>query len=139
MAYPAPGRAPCAAGALDPVELVVNVRQLGRIDADPGVADLDSYGLPGAGARQRHDAHDLDVTRILLFDTKSMLALPGRTYDLHGPGWQQENWRMGAGGRGYGSHRSWLPWVTVNHLHSITGLQLYDPALYQQLVKEDEE
>ncbi len=84
-----------------------------------------------------HDPHYLDVTRVLLFDTKSMLALPGRTYDLHGPGWQQENWRMGWSGRGYGSHRSWLPWVSVNHLHSITSLELYNPALYQQLVKED--
>jgi len=68
------------------------------------------------------DEHYLDVASVLLFDTKSMLALPGRTYDLAGPGWQQENWGMGPGRRGLGSHRSWLPWVSANHLHGITGL-----------------
>lgn len=84
-----------------------------------------------------NDPHYLDVTRILLFDTKSMLALPGRTYDLLGPGWQQENWGLGAGRRGFGSHRTWLPWVSVNHLHGITGLEEFDPALFNQLIKED--
>ena len=61
-----------------------------------------------------------------------MLALPGRTYDLLGPGWQQEHWGMGPN-RGFGAHRSWLPWVSVNHLHGITGLEELDPALYQRL------
>ena len=84
-----------------------------------------------------NDPHYLDVTRILLFDTKSMLALPGRTYDLLGPGWQQENWGLGVGRRGFGSHRTWLPWVSVNHLRGITGLEEFDPALFQQLVKEN--
>ena len=82
------------------------------------------------------DPHYLDVARILLLDTKSMLALPGRTYDLLGPGWQQEHWGM-AMNRGFGTHRSWLPWVSVNHLHSITGLEEFDPALYQRLAKGD--
>lgn len=82
------------------------------------------------------DRHYLDVTRILLFDTKSMLALPGRTWDLLGPGWQQEHWSMGVR-RGVGAHRSWLPWVSVNHLHSITGLEDFDPALYRQLAKQN--
>ncbi len=82
------------------------------------------------------DPHYLDVARILLLDTKSMLALPGRTYDLLGPGWQQEHWSM-AMNRGFGTHRSWLPWVSVNHLHSITGLEEFDPALYQRLAKGD--
>jgi hypothetical protein len=81
------------------------------------------------------DEQYLDVACVLLYDTKSMLALPGRTYDLHGPAWQQENWGMGPGRRGFGSHRSWLPWVSVNHLHSITGLEQFDSALYQQVVK----
>ena len=80
-----------------------------------------------------HDEHYLDVARILLFDTKSMMALPGRTYDLLGPGWQQEHWGMSIN-RGFGTHRSWLPWVSVNHLHGITGLQEFDPALYRRLV-----
>jgi hypothetical protein len=87
--------------------------------------------------RDTNDEHYLDVARVLLFDTKNMLALPGRTYDLAGPGWQQENWGMGPGRRGFGSHRSWLPWISANHLHGITGLQESDPVLYQKLVKED--
>lgn len=81
------------------------------------------------------DEHYLDVARVLLHDTKSMLALPGRTYDLLGPGWQQEHWRMGPGARGIGAHRTWLPWISVNHLHGITGLEDLDPALYQKLAK----
>jgi hypothetical protein len=82
-----------------------------------------------------NDQHYLNVARILLLDTKSMRALPGRTYDLAGPGWQQENWGMGPGRRGFGSHRSWLPWVSANHLHGITALEQLDPALYQRLSK----
>ena len=81
------------------------------------------------------DEHYLDVARVLLHDTKAMLALPGRTYDLLGPGWQQENWRMGPNTRSFGSHRSWLPWVSVNHLHSVTGLEELDKDLYQRLAK----
>lgn len=83
------------------------------------------------------DAHYLDAARILLDDTKSMLALPGRTYDMLGPGWQQEHWRMGPGIRGIGAHRTWLPWISVNHLHGITALEEFDSALYQQLLKGD--
>jgi hypothetical protein len=79
------------------------------------------------------DEHYLDVAYILLHGTKSMLALPGRSYDMLGPGWQQEHWRMGPGIRGIGAHRTWLPWVSVNHLHSITGLEEFDPALYRRL------
>jgi hypothetical protein len=81
------------------------------------------------------DEHYLDVARVLLHDTKSMLALPGRTYDLLGPGWQQEHWRMGPGARGIGAHRTWLPWISVNHLHGITGLEELDPTLYQRLAR----
>ena len=43
------------------------------------------------------DPHYLDVARVLLHDTKSMVALPGRQYDMKGIGWQQEGWRMGPG------------------------------------------
>jgi Highly conserved protein containing a thioredoxin domain len=82
-----------------------------------------------------NDEHYLDVARVLLHDTKSMLALPGRTYDLLGPGWQQEHWRMGPGVRGIGAHRTWLPWISINHLHSITGLEEFDKNLYQQLAR----
>ncbi len=83
-----------------------------------------------------NDEHYLDVARILLHGTKAMLALPGRTYDLKGPGWQQEHWRMGGRGtRGIGAHRTWLPWISVNHLHGITGLEDLDKDLYQRLTR----
>ena len=82
-----------------------------------------------------HDRHYLDVARVLLHDTKSMVAMPGRLYDMKGPGWQQENWRMGLGGpgRGIGSHRFWLPWISANHLHGIMVLQDDQPDLYRLL------
>jgi hypothetical protein len=82
-----------------------------------------------------HDQHYLDVARVLLHDTKSMVALPGRQYDMKGIGWQQEGWRFGPGGpgRGVGGHRFWLPWISANHLHGITGLEEYDPALFKKL------
>lgn len=79
-----------------------------------------------------NDKHYFDVAYVLLHGTKAMLALPGRTYDLKGPGWQQEHWRMGPI-RGIGAHRTWLPWISVNHLHGITGLEEFDKELYKQL------
>jgi hypothetical protein len=81
------------------------------------------------------DPHYLEVARVLLHDTKQMVALPGRQYDVKGIGWQQEGWSMGPGrsGRGVGGHRFWLPWVSANHLYGITGLEEYDPALFKQL------
>ncbi|MGO8763530.1 MAG: hypothetical protein ACLQSR_00160 [Limisphaerales bacterium] len=81
------------------------------------------------------DPHYLDVARVLLHDTKSMVALPGRQYDMKGIGWQQEGWGMGpgGGGRGVGGHRFWLPWISANHLYGITGLEEYDPALFKIL------
>lgn len=78
------------------------------------------------------DRHYLDVARILLHNTKAMLAMPGRTYGMLGPGWQQEHWLMSSN-RGYGQAGKWLPWLTTNHLHSIMALQDYDPVLYKQL------
>ncbi len=83
------------------------------------------------------DAHYLDVARILLHGTKSMVALPGRQYDLKGTGWQQEGWRFGPGGRGRGNsgHRFWLPWISANHLAGIMGLEEFEPELFQQLSK----
>ncbi len=102
-----------------------------------GVDEYLDWAVPAYARLYRYtnDEHYLDVARILLLDTKSMLALPGRTYDLKGPGWQQEHWGMGPNTRGFGTHRSWLPWVSVNHLHGITGLEEFDPALYQRLAK----
>ncbi len=82
-----------------------------------------------------NDRHYLDVARVLLHDTKQMVALPGRQYDYKGIGWQQEGWGMGPGrnGRGVGGHRFWLPWISANHLYGITGLEEYDPALFKEL------
>jgi len=82
--------------------------------------------------RYTNDPHYLDVARVLLHNTKAMLALPGRTYDLAGPGWQQENFNLGTR-RGFGGHRGWLPWVSVNHLWSITGVEAFDPVLFREL------
>jgi hypothetical protein len=102
--------------------------------ASGGVDEYLDWAVPAYTRLYKYtgDEHYLDVARILLLDTKSMLALPGRTYDLHGPGWQQEHWGM-SNNRGFGTHRSWLPWVSVNHLHGITGLEEFDPALYRRL------
>jgi len=85
--------------------------------------------------KETNDVHYLDVARILLHDTKSMVSLPDRPYDMRGPGWQQEHWTMGpgGGGRGTASHRLWLPWVTANHLYGITGLEELDPVLFREL------
>jgi hypothetical protein len=81
------------------------------------------------------DPHYLEVARVLLHDTKSMVALPGRQYDMKGIGWQQEGWRMGPGGSGRGGsgHRFWLPWISANHLYGITGLEEYDRGLFLKL------
>ncbi|HEX5399878.1 MAG TPA: hypothetical protein VFY06_12615 [Verrucomicrobiae bacterium] len=86
------------------------------------------------------DPHYLDVARLLLHDTKQMVSLPGREYDMRGTGWQQEGWRMGPGGagRGVGGHRFWLPWISANHLYGITGLEEYDPALFKELSTKPE-
>lgn len=83
------------------------------------------------------DEHYLDVARVLLKDTKSMVALPGRQYDMKGIGWQQEGWRLGpgGGGRGVSGHRFWLPWISANHLYGITGLEEFDQTLYRELIK----
>ena len=85
------------------------------------------------------DEHYLYVARVLLHDTKSMMALPGRLYDMKGIGWQQEHWSMGPGwfGRGVGGHRFWLPWVSANHLHSINGLDVLDSAVYNRVISNE--
>jgi len=81
------------------------------------------------------DPHYLEVARILLHNCKAMTAMPGRTYGMLGPGWQQENWRMGPSreGRGFGTPEKWMPWVSTNHLYGITGLEQFDHELYKQL------
>jgi hypothetical protein len=103
-------------------------------DGAGGVDEYLDWAVPTFAKlfKYTNDEHYLNVARILLHDTKSMLALPGRTYDLKGPGWQQEHWHMGPI-RGIGAHRTWLPWISVNHLNGITGLEEFDSTLYKQL------
>ncbi len=78
------------------------------------------------------DSHYYEVALVLLHDTKSMLALDGRPYDLNGLGWQQEHWSL-APLRGYGLHRGWLPWVSCAHLNGIYGIIDFDRELYQKI------
>jgi hypothetical protein len=78
------------------------------------------------------DQHYMEVARLLLFDTKEMIAVPGRTFDLKGIGWQQEHWSF-APVRGFGLHRGWLPWVTTSQLKGIVGLKEFDPKLFLTL------
>lgn len=80
------------------------------------------------------DAHYLDVARILLHNTKAMVALPAHPHDLRGIGWQQEHWSL-APRRGFGLHRLWLPWVATSQLNGIFGLMEFDPALFEELAR----
>lgn len=64
------------------------------------------------------DEHWLQVARLVTHGTTTMLALQGRTFDLRGPGWQQEHWVFG-GRRGIGLNRRWLPWVVVAHVRGV--------------------
>jgi hypothetical protein len=78
--------------------------------------------------RATADPHHLDLARILVHGTTSMLALPGRTYDLRGPGWQQEHWSFSPR-RGFGLNRRWLPWVPVAHVRGIHRIEDLGPEL----------
>jgi hypothetical protein len=111
----------------------IGVNGIGSNDVG-GVDQYLDWAVPSYARLYKYsgDEHYLDVAYILLHGTKAMLAIPGRTYDLLGPGWQQEHWKMGPV-RGVGAHRTWLPWISVNHLHGITGLEEFDPELFQQL------
>ena len=83
------------------------------------------------------DRHHLDVAKVLLHDTKSIVALSERQYDVKGIGWQQAGWGIepGRNGRGIGGQRFWLLWISANHLCGITGLAEFDATQYQQLSK----
>jgi len=80
------------------------------------------------------DEHYYDVSMILLHNTKSMLALPGREYDLRGAGWKQEHYSV-APVRGVGMHRSWVGWVSTSLLNGIIELQELDNELYDKMIK----
>jgi len=95
--------------------------------------DVDEYARL---ARSTGDEHYTAIATLLLHDTKNMTAVPGRIYDLKGPGWQQEHWSL-APVRGFGLHRGWLPWVATSQLKGIFGLMEFDPELYRQLSNPD--
>ncbi len=78
------------------------------------------------------DPHYFAVARVLLHDTKVMVAIPGRLYDLPGPGWQQEHWSL-APVRGFGLHRAWLPWVATSQLDGIYDSENFNRELFQRL------
>lgn len=115
----------------------IGVNGIGSNDVG-GVDQYLDWAVPSYAKLYKYtgETHYLDVARVLLHGTKAMLALPGRTYDLLGPGWQQEHWKMGPV-RGVGAHRTWLPWVSINHLHGITGLEEFDQELFRQLSNEE--
>ena len=71
------------------------------------------------------DPHYLDVTRILLHNTKAKMATPKDTFGFVGPGWEQEGWNADPG--------KWLTWTGANHLNGIYTLEEFDPALYKRL------
>lgn len=103
-----------------------------------GVSMTDGFLAVNAAAFARlfwhtGDAHWLDVARLVSHGTTSMLALPGRTFDLRGPGWQQEHWCF-AGRRGYGLNRRWLPWVPVAHVRGLHRLLDLGPPLANAVI-----
>jgi hypothetical protein len=92
-----------------------------------GVSACDGFLAMNAAAfahlyRLTGDEHFLEVARVVTHGTKAMLALPGRTFDLRGPGWQQEHWCV-AIPRGCGVNRNWLPWVPVANVEGIIRLE----------------
>jgi hypothetical protein len=74
------------------------------------------------------------MTRILFHNTKAMLALPGRVFDLAGPGWQQEAWTLSAPDKGrLGGARLETGWVAICHVAGIMKLKLRNPELYKKV------
>jgi hypothetical protein len=84
--------------------------------------------------RYTADGFYREIARLMLHNSLAMTALPERTYDLRGPGWQQEHWSL-APWRGHGFHRGWLPWVSCSHLNGIIGLEEVDKPLFNELAK----
>ncbi len=89
-------------------------------------------------ARLTGDGHYQDVARLLLHDSHSMLALPGRTYDLAGAGWQQEFFDVSVprgSGSILGGIRDWVPWVNAVKLRGILLTEQQDPAAFRRLAR----
>lgn len=91
--------------------------------------DVDEYAKLYRYTGKRHY---FDVAKILLHNTKNMLALPGRHYHYRGPGWIQEHWSL-APPRGKSLHAMWLPWVTTSNLHGIFETEIFDKKIFDEL------
>jgi hypothetical protein len=88
-----------------------------------GVSMTDGYLAANAAVfarlfQETDDPHWLDLARMVVHGTTTMLGLDGRVYDLRGPGWQQEHWSFSPR-RGFGLNRRWLPWVPVAHIRGV--------------------
>ena len=83
------------------------------------------------------DPHYFAVARLLFHNTKAMYALPGRTFDVKGPGWQQESWTLSAPNKGTrGGARLETGWVAICHLAGIMKLQERNQDLYKKTLKD---
>jgi len=60
--------------------------------------------------------------------------LPGREYDLRGPGWKQEHYSV-APLRGLGVNRSWVGWVPASLLNGIIELEELDRDLFLEMTR----
>ncbi len=76
--------------------------------------------------------HYFDVAKILLHNTKGMLALPNRKYQYRAEGWIQEHWTLSIP-RGKALHPGWLPWVTTSNLNGICETEMFDKELFSKL------
>ena len=71
-------------------------------------------------ARWTGDLHYVEVSEILLHNTKLMVQL-AHEYGYAHPGFQIEHWAIGRG-RGFGLNSGWLPWVSTSHVIGIRGM-----------------
>ena len=78
--------------------------------------------------------HYFEIAKILLHNTKGMLALPNREYQYRAPGWIQEHWTL-APPRGKALHPGWLPWVTTSNLNGICETEIFDREIFAKLIE----
>lgn len=97
------------------------------------------FSVPAYARLYRYtgDEQYLEYARILLHNTKAMVAIPGRLRGMYAPGYQTENFRMGTQ-RGFGTPEKWMTWITTNHLYSIVGLEQFDEELFDELCARPE-
>ena len=82
--------------------------------------------------RYTGDQHYFDVAKLLINNSFSMLALPGRLYGLKAPGWSYEYWSLTLG-RGTSGLNDWAAWVGASMLHGLLQTEHFDPQLYARL------